>query len=177
MNIIFLDIDGVLQPYDAECRYLIQDKQIINRLSLQFGVDYSKYSFEDVISVVYDWDYQAISRLKYILEQTNSKIIVSSNWRRKNQLYKMRDLLKIQGLDKYWLDDTPIDDDKTHNTLALKRYHEIMESLKKYEINNYAILDDEKELFYYYPNNLILTNNIISIQNMNDAIKVLKRSN
>ena len=174
MNIVFLDIDGVIQPYDAECRYILKDNDIINRLNLQYGINYEKYSYEDVISAVYDWDHQAIARLKYILDKTNSKIIVSSNWRDKDNIYKMRDLLKIQGLDSYWLDDTPLDEDKNHNTLALRRYHEIMQSINNYKIDNFVILDDEKELLNYYPNNLILTHNIISISNMNDAIRILK---
>ncbi len=37
MNIVFLDIDGVLQPYDAEYRFLNIDKKIINELSRLFS--------------------------------------------------------------------------------------------------------------------------------------------
>ena len=175
MNIVFLDIDGVLQPYDAEFRFLNLDRSIIDKLSLKYGVDYSKYSFYDVAAVYYDWDEQAVSRLRYILNETNSKIITSSDWRNAKDLYKIRDLLKIYELDNYWLDDNIILKYELGDTFPLIRAREIKHSIDKYNLDNFVILDDMKELSDYYPDNSVITNNIISIDNMNDCINILKR--
>ncbi len=125
MNIVFLDIDGVLQPYNSGYRFLNVDKRIIRNLSMQYNIDYSKYDFWDVASVYYDWDEQAISRLKYILDETNSKIIISSNWRSNIYPNKMRDLLTIQGLGNYWFADNIIFEYEENDTLAKRRAREI----------------------------------------------------
>ena len=172
MNIVFLDIDGVLQPYDSENRFY-SDKRTIGKLSNKFGIDYSKHSFYDVTAVYYDWDSQAVSRLKYILDKTNSKIIISSDWRNNNDPNKMKDLLTIQKLDSYYFCDNVILDKV--NSLAYTRALEIQDSLNRYNIDNYVVLDDMKELREYFPDNIVVTNNIISVSNMNESIKILQR--
>ena len=172
MNIVFLDIDGVLQPYDSENRFY-SDRKIISKLSLKYNIDYSKYSFYDVAAVYYDWDERAVARLKYILDETTAKIIISSDWRSKADLYKMRDLLAIHKLDKYYFADNIILNKTV--SLANTRALEIKDSLNKYDINNYVILDDMEKLADYFPNNTVITKNIIGINDMNDSIKILKR--
>lgn len=172
MNIVFLDIDGVLQPYDSDL-YFYDDKRIIKELSSLHKIDYSKYYYYNVISAAFDWDKQAISRLKYILDETKSHIIISSDWRDKNQPDKMKALLTIHGLNKYYFADNEIIDYK--DSRIKRRALEIQSSLDKYHINNFAILDDFKELKTYYPNNAVITNNIISIDNMNECIRILKK--
>ncbi len=174
MNIVFLDIDGVLQPYNSGYRFLNVDKTIIEKLSILYNTDYSRYDFWDVAAVYYDWDEQAVARLKYILNETNSKIIISSNWRSKTFPNKMIDLLKIHNLDNYWIADNIIFDYQENNTLAKRRSKEINHSLEKYNIKNFVILDDEKELEIYFPNNSVITHNIIEIKDMKKCIKILK---
>lgn len=175
MNIVFLDIDGVLQPYNAEFRFLNLDRNIIKKLSNEYNTDYSIYEFDDVIAAYYDWDEQAISRLKYILDQTSSKIIVSSDWRRANAIYKVRDLLKIQHLDNYWFSDNIIISKDVEKDKSVRRAKEIENSLKIYNIDNYVVLDDDKGLKSFYPNNSVITSNIISIDDMRECIRILKR--
>ena len=175
MNIVFLDIDGVLQPYDAEYRFLNIDRSIIKKLSKKYNIDYSIYDFYDVAAVYYDWDEQAVSRLKYVLDETKSKIIVSSDWRCFNKSYKMPELLKIQGLDKYWYADNVILDYEPGDTVETIRAREIKNSLCKYQIDNYVVLDDWKELHNYFPDNSVITHNVMSIDNMHECIRILKR--
>ena len=172
MNIVFLDIDGVLQPYDSENRFY-SDESIIKKLSELYNIYYNKYSFYDVSAVYYDWDHQAIDRLKYILDKCDAKIIISSDWRNIKEPNKMRDLLTIQKLEKYYFGDNIILD--KHIDLAHTRADEINDSLNKYPISNYVVLDDMKGLSGFFPNNSVITNNIISINDMNEAIKILKR--
>ena len=174
MNIVFLDIDGVLQPEESMNRFY-SDRSIIDKLSKKYNIDYSEYNYWDVVAVYYDWDEQAVSRLKYILDKTGSKIIISSDWRKKEFPNKMRDLLTIQGLNKYYFCDNIIwEGDKLTSVHDIRR-NEINDSLNRYDISNFVILDDMVELMTYFPNNTVITKNIISISNMNDAIRILKR--
>ena len=176
MKIVFLDIDGVLQPYDAGCRFMHPDKSIIKRLSDKYNTNYSKYNEYDVFAVYYDWDIQAVSRLRYILDSTDSKIIVSSDWRSKKFPNLMKDLLKIQGLDNYYYCDNAIlPREQLYDTLYTVRSREINNSLQKYNIDNFVVLDDWKEMEEFFPNNSVITHNIISLDNMKRCIKILKK--
>ncbi len=177
MNIVFLDIDGVLQPYDTKDRFYEIDKkakQLVIDLSEKYNIDYSKYSIFDILMVYYDWHKGAVGRLKTILDTTDSKIIISSDWKSAKLPNKMHDLLKIHDLDKYWYADNIII--KRPIMAFEQRYLEINDSLNKYPINNYVVLDDMKALGEYFPNNSVITNDYISINDMNDAIKILKKT-
>ncbi len=175
MKVIFLDIDGVLQPYGAEYRfYEINNaaKALVEKLSRKHNIDYSQYSIYDVLAAYYDWDDQAVARLKYILDTTSSRIIVSSDWRSTQYLNKMRDLLTIRGLGEYWLADNKTE--ILSESRVEKRAREIQESLKRYSPDNYLVLDDMRELKNYFPNNMVLTHNCLSINDMHESIKILK---
>lgn len=177
MKIVFLDIDGVLQPYDSEMRFYSLDKdnkKIINELSKKMNVDYTQYSPYDVLAVYYDWNPQAISRLKYVLDSTESLIISTTDWRNERFPNKIPDLLKIHSLNKYWFQDNI--DLKSIPNRRERRAKEIEDSLKRYPIDNFVILDDMKELKNYYPDNTVITNDYMSINNMNDCIKILKKT-
>ena len=176
MNIVFLDIDGVLQPYDTKNNFYEFDKKnkkLINDLSEKYNVDYQKYLY-DVLMVYYDWHPQAIARLKKLLEETNAKIIISSDWKSDKLPNKMHDLLKIHDLDKYRYSDNIII--KKPILTQEIRHLEIEDSLKRYPVDNFVVLDDMKYLEEYYPNNSVITYDYISINDMNDAIKILKKT-
>lgn len=176
MNIVFLDIDGVLQPYDSENRFYEINKKVkelVKNLSLKYNTDFSKYSVYDILAVYYDWNIDAVNRLKYVLDETDSKIIISSDWRSSKDIHKMRDLLKIKDLDKYWLADNIII--KDGNSLVENRVLEINDSLKRYPIDNYVILDDMKDLETYFPNNCIITYDYLKTSDMEKCIKILKK--
>ena len=175
MKVIFLDIDGVLQPYNSLSTFENIDKKIIHEFTRKFSVDYFQYNISDISAVYYDWNEQAISRLKYALDQTNSKIIISSDWRIKEYPYKMRDLLKIVHLDNYWYSDNIIMDDIVDS--AKRRSLEIKDSLERFNIENYVVLDDMKGLDKYFPFNTVKTNNYMTIDDMNKCIKILKKEN
>ena len=145
----------------------------IRYLSCKYNANYFQYSKYDVCAVYVDWSKEAVERLKYILDYTNSSIIISSNWRDPNNKYKIRDLLKIQGLDKYWVDDNPyiINQGSYHK----ERASEINSSISKYNINNYLILDDMVELIRYFPDNFVCTKNFIKEEDVERSIKILKK--
>ena len=177
MKVVFLDIDGVLQPYESEYRFYEIDKKakrIVFDLSEKHDVDYEKYSIYDILAVYHDWNLEAVERLRSILDETKAKIIISSDWKSERFPYKMRDLLKIHNLDKYWYADNIIIRKPSSSTYEI-RHLEIDDSLKQYPIDNYVVLDDMKKLREYYPDNSVITYDHISITDMNDAIKILKK--
>lgn len=174
MNVVFLDIDGVVQPHNSFKRFKYMNYDTIKYLSDKYHTDYFKYSSYDVCAVYVDWLSSAVEKLKYILDSTDSRIIISSNWRDPYYSNKMYDLLKIQGLDKYYFKDNPyIIDDSSYYRARAK---EINASLNKYDIKNYVILDDMVELIRYFPNNSVCIRDYIQDRDVDCAIKILKRS-
>ena len=148
MKVVFLDIDGVLQPYNVPLRFDNLSIKKIDELSRKWDVDYSKYNINEISSVYYDWDELAIARLKYILKETNARIIMSSEWRSKEQLYKMRDLLRIHYLGDYWACDNVIlekcfyEEMKKQNKLDILK-EDIIE--RNHKINRLSYAEDEDE--------------------------------
>ena len=179
MNIVFLDIDGVILPYHSEDRYEHLYDGSIEMLSKKYNIDYKKYSKYDVLAAYYDWNKKALILLKEILDETNSKIIISSDWRQTKFKDKMPDLLKMHNLDNYWYKDNIYNNSHDNNGrlihFPLSRKLEIDDSIKRYNIDNFVILDDEDGLLKYYPYNMVLTNNVLNEKNKEDAIKILKR--
>ena len=173
MKVVFLDIDGVLQPYDSNNRFYMLDNSLVEKLSKKHGVSYAQYSIYDVMAVYYDWDTQAIERLRYILEKTRSKIIVSSDWRSITMPNKMLDLLRIHNLDKYWFKDNIINEE--YIPLVQKRALEIKDSLLRYPIDNFVILDDMEGLEEYFKDNTVITKDYIGINDMERCIKILTK--
>lgn len=178
MKVLFLDIDGVLKPYEYLNTLLNANDKIITYLSEKYQIDYHQYDKWDVLKTYYSWKKEAILRLKNILEITGAKIIISSEWRNFNMPTKMHDLLIIHGLDKYYLDDNIYLSlcSNMHIDYIKKRVLEIQDSLIKYNPKNYVIVDDMKELKIYFPNNFVETYNYLSEENEDECIKILNRN-
>ena len=173
MKIVFLDIDGVLQPYDSMNNFYELDKKLIDRLSQEYEIDFSQYNIYDVMATYYDWHKQAVARLKYVLDESDAKLIISSDWRNQKQPLKIHDLLKIHALDKYWYADNDINNSSLSN--VEKRASEIQKSLETYPIDDYVVLDDMKDLKEYFPNNFVQSDNYLSVSNMQDCVKILSK--
>jgi len=116
-KIVFLDIDGVLQPFTQyRFDHMAEEKMqaMYDRLEKAHQRDYRKYhdsyykSYNkyDVAAVVYDWDIEAVNQLKRILDTTGAKIVLSSAWRN-DDMEGMKDLFRIHQLDDYFIDVTP----------------------------------------------------------------------
>ena len=140
MKIIFLDIDGVLNTSET------------------FRKRRQKYKETKILDIEIDLD--RVARLKYIINMTGAKIVLTSAWRlsliRKNgdfltysnETKQFLDILKSFGLSIY---------DKTSN-INQKRYLEIKEWLKGKNIESFVIIDDEtSDLIEFCNNELVKT--------------------
>lgn len=130
MNIIFLDIDGVLNNYNyAEQKY----KEMRENAGKEgLGVINNCYDYFDPVSVV---------ALNTILQKTDAKIVISSAWRIYNTKDELRDHFKKQGILDRIISMTPID-------CGDSRGSEIDEWLQKNGkfVKNFVIIDDRDDM-------------------------------
>ena len=106
-NVIFLDIDGVLQPLDSHERSKHDIVELQERLSTECDEGYRDLSRYDIAAVYYDWDQEAVANLKALCDQTPAKIVISSAWREFSTLEELKLLFRIQDLDRYVVGVTP----------------------------------------------------------------------
>lgn len=150
MNIIFLDIDGVLNS--------------TNKLIEVYNKTGKPHS-----GVSYPFDERCLENLKKLVTETHSKIVITSTWRKYEE--DMKVLLNV--LDNYNLKEeiigyTPV--------LYQKREYEIKEYLSKLsELPNFVIIDDIRdmgELSKY----LVVTSpqTGLTSENVEDAKNILK---
>ena len=151
MNIIFLDIDGVLNSQ--------------NKLIEIYNITGKPHS-----SIYFPFDEKCLENLKNLVEETNSKIVITSTWRKYEE--KMNVLInkfKEYNLDKSIIGYTPV--------LNIQRQYEIIEYLMSLDTNvNYVIIDDITDMGELN-NKLIVTNYKTGLtkENVNSAIKILKK--
>ena len=121
MKVIFLDIDGVIQPTWKQKRFEHLDEmdEMAKRLDAQIpGYEYYRYVTVEkypgcvftaysrkcsLAAVCFDWDKDAVEYLRQVLEQHDAKIVISSDWRDGGE-FTMKSFLAIYGLDKYFYD-------------------------------------------------------------------------
>ena len=120
MNIIFLDVDGVLNS--------------IKHLKEEYYKNQRPYSgFE------YPFDSDCMNNLKILVESTNAYLVITSTWRK----FDIGKKILLFELKKYDLDKKVIG---YTNILNTKRGEEIKDFLSKLSCDvNYIILDDDSD--------------------------------
>jgi histidinol phosphatase-like enzyme len=128
MNIIFLDIDGVLNTE----RYIVY--QVKNKIA-------------DGYEAQFNFDPRAMSNLREIINKTSAKIVISSTWR----------IFKDDKTDEFWnaiLDNfakyyIPAEIIGVTPVLHTERGNEIrkwLEDNQNLNIENFVIIDDDSDM-------------------------------
>ena len=150
MNIIFLDVNGVLNS----------TKKLID-LYIETGKPH--------LGINYPFDEVCMNNLKYLVEETNSYLIISSSWRKRvDKKERLLEELRKYDLDKRIIGYTKILGPKLDE---LKNY------ILLFSNNiNFIVLDDDKRLESMV-DNLIITNSYygLSKENVDTGIRLLKK--
>ena len=166
-SIVFLDIDGVICPYCGDTRWHHNLKELAEYLKNKYKDDiYLKIPEPDLGGAFYDWDLEAIGKLKTILDETDSEVVIHSDLRIWNNLEYFKGLFKLHGMDEYVIDVCGPRLDK------VKTVEEYLE--KTDNIENYVILDDNDELAVFN-GHFVLTYDKLNDNNVEEACKILLR--
>ena len=135
-NIIFLDIDGVIQPYSQDSRF----EHELEKLPNYFAERYNDKSFlqcniYDLGAAYFDWDEVAMARIKQILRDFNAYIVIHSGWRESVPYQCLNALFKLYDMDEYILEVLETGKKET----VIQRYLDDYKDL----INQYVVIDDD----------------------------------
>ena len=189
VKVIFLDIDGVLQSDRSGARFEIEREELRERLSEKMNIDYSIYDQYDVAACYCDWDIEAVNRIKRIIQKTNAKIVISSDWRNKEKENKMRDFLRIWNLNEYLVGQTDyygigkmskasdyvknvVTNISDYKYIDLRQIEIIDYLFKHKEITNFVSIDD-RNLSPALKDHFVHTDDLINDEQMKACIEIL----
>ena len=171
--IIFLDIDGVLQPRENQnCFYGDLDK-LSEKLSQEQDKEYSEIGKYDLGAVYYDWDKNSVENLRTLIVKADAEIVLSSDWRIFHSFQHLKLLFKIHNLDKYLISRTS----NTGNGYGCYRDSKIEDYLiNNPEIKQFVIIDDKygDEFMARYPKHFVKTENHFTEKHLSEALKAIK---
>lgn len=170
MKIIFLDIDGVLQP-GTQYRFKHDLDQLKNDL-IKKNPDYGTMDKYDIGATYYDWDKAAVSLMIKLCETTGAQFVISSDWRLYSTLEQLRLLFALHNMDQYVLDTTV-----SMKTEIQYRYQEIQSYLDAHnDISHFVIIDDcyVTDFKEHFPSNFVWTGQKFTNENYEQALKILE---
>ncbi len=157
-TVIFLDIDGVLQPLRSQKRFKHDMEQLRVDLAAKYANDeYLEMDYYDLGAVYYDWDTEAVERLRRLCDETQAGIVISSAWRTYSPLSRLKDYFRLHDLDGYIVGEIPQISGKF-------RCGEVEEYMNRHpEIERFVILDDAyvQNFEARYPRNFVYCSNYI----------------
>lgn len=176
-KVVFLDIDGVLQPYGAQERFKHDMDALLIQLTKELKIDYTKMDKYDIAATYYDWFKPAVARLKSLLKMTGAALVISSNWREWGGLPKMRALFAIHGLAYDVADITPTitysDPVPEKEKIYTTRTREIRQYLEAHpEITAYVAIDD-MDIERGLEGHFVYTSNFLTDEDCRKCVEIL----
>ena len=171
-TVIFLDIDGVLQPPSQQKRFKhdLEElrRSLADRFDDEFYLGMDKY---DLGAVCFDWDSEAVERLRSLCEDFGAGIVISSDWRRSKSTRGLQALFRVHELHHYVTD-------KTNETGGPPHYRagEVKEYVESHpEIERFVIIDDgfREEFDELFPEQFVHTGYRLEADNEQRARQIL----
>ena len=119
MKVLFLDIDGVVQPFN------LRDNIVI---------------YKDVRCVKFNK--KSVKVLNEIIDKTDCEIVISSDWRHHYDLEGLQIIFEFNGIKKVPIDTTEIEVYTNAIHLEDDRVIEIKNWLKKNKVEKFCVVDD-----------------------------------
>jgi hypothetical protein len=140
MNIIFIDIDGPLSSIKP------RNEVLIDKGPNQFNIPYT-------------WDIEDCIALDTIVEKTNTKLVLSSDWRFKYSFLQMRKIFENYSINpEYLIDFTTLKFDLSKNITVEDRIklrsQEILLYVDVNKIQNWVAIDDLNLVNYIGSNHI-----------------------
>lgn len=150
MNIIFLDIDGVLKTPST----FNNDENELSG-SMIYKINFDKKTF--------NLNESCVQYLKNVVEKTNCKIVISSSWRIKSCIKDFNKMFKLYDWDTedIIIGFTPI----TTNGIRGEDIDEWFRNHYNIDVEKYIILDDCDDILIQQKIHLIQTNYQLGITN------------
>jgi hypothetical protein len=172
-TVVFLDIDGVLQPLSSQKRFEHNLDELKKELVIKYQndeyLDMDKY---DLGAVYYDWDKKAVERLRELCDKTDAKIVISSNWRSYSPLSRLKDYFRLHNLDTYIVAEIP-------DLGGRSRANEVNQYLENNQnVQKFVILDDSYILDFEdkYPKQFVCCKYIFDNDCYKKALGILQDS-
>lgn len=175
MNVIFLDIDGVIQPLGSQERHSHDLVALRERLATERSSEFLTLDQYDIGAVYYDWPAKNVSAIKRLCREGNAQIVISSAWRRSKTLQQLQRLFSLHELETWVIDLTP---DLEGN--GRTRADEIQAWLEIHpEVTNYVILDDDYERAYarQFPGKYVICRSYLTEAEITAALEILGARN
>ncbi len=154
MNILFLDIDGVLN-----CQLFFinrASKKLLQQQVKKEQISRDEYYAEQLCS-------ERIGILNAMCDRLQMKVVISSTWRKNKSVEQLQQILNNSGATFEIIDITPVlnDDHDVRGNEILKWIKDNKELIgcSYHDFHSYAIIDDDSDMLLWQKDNFFQTDN------------------
>jgi hypothetical protein len=97
---------------------------------------------DGVVNLEIDWCKESINVLNRLIYITDSKIVITSDWRYNYTIKELRNIFSNVGLCCDIIDTIDLHDNSNIESIEKDRFIGIMNYIKKHDLKNFLIIDD-----------------------------------